>query len=308
MKTMRTKTAVTATLALLGLGTAAALGADANTSYANSPTMGAPALSDQSASIPSGEKTFEGTVTSVNPQEKTFAVKSMLFTRTFNAGRDCNLSLRAKPGAPVTWAQLKPGVDVQVTYRDFDGVLVARDVSEHEMTYSGHISAIDLAAGKIEIKHGLLSRSFVLPADTQVCIEGTRTAGLQNLQLGDSVNVMYETVNGSHMAKRIEESGKQFLGTIQAMDTPAKAIEVRELKGNGGPEKWFNLADSCSIVINGKLDSSLRNLHQGETVSIRYNNDDGILVASRITPESARSVAQNTTASPQLHAYNDTPR
>ena len=99
-----------------------------------------------------------------------------------------------------------------------------------------------------------------------------------------------------------DENGKQFLGAIESIDTHSKAIIARELR-NKGPEKRFNLADNCAIVSNGKLDTKLSNLRAGETVSLSYDNDNGVLVANRITPESSQS-AQNITASPQLQAYN----
>jgi hypothetical protein len=48
--------------------------------------------------------------------------------------------------------------------------------------------------------------------------------------------------------------------------------------------KKFNLADDCPIVVNGKLNGSWSDLRIGDRVSLNYDNEDGVLVANRVSP------------------------
>jgi Cu/Ag efflux protein CusF len=312
MKTIRTTTAMTATLALLGLGS---VGPAMGSPYPSAELGGSPnpAINDQSAPA-TEEKAFEGDVTAVNQQDKTFSVKDLFFTRTFDMGNDCKISLQDKHGA-TTLAELHPGQDVVVHYEDYDGVMIARDVSQHDLTYTGHISAIDLGARKLTIKRGIVSHSFVLGPECAVTMQSSKSGTLNNLQIGDSVCVTYEPANGSHVARLIKEKGAEFVGTIDAVDTSHRIVEAKNADNNGA-EKKFNLADNCSIVINGKLNGSMNNLRVGERVSFSYDNEDGVYVASRVTPmDNSSSMshpmiapsAQNSTGNNQLHAYNPYP-
>jgi len=283
MKTMRTYTAATAAVALLGLAWAI------------------PAIANDSCNAAQREKTFKGNVSSIDTSDKTIAVRGFLFTRNFNAGNDCKVSLQEKSMASLS--DLRPGEQVDIRYDDVNGVLIARHIAQHDLAFTGHITAINPAARTLMVKHGLMAREFALGQDCAVVMRDNRPAGVNNLQIGDEVRVIYEPVNGSHMVSRIEENSATFVGTIAAIDTTTRSVKVKDAKA----EKMFNLADNCPIVINGKLDDSLSNLQIGERAAISYNNVDGVLVANRISPvnagaHSAQTQAAN--ANPQWHDYS----
>lgn len=279
---------MTATVALIGFGGAGkALAADSAPTDANNnpPPAAQSGTMNDDADAPD-EKTYDGNITTVNKDAHTFSVKGLLFSKTFNASKQCKISLQDTTNGASTFASLQPGQDVEVRYENYDGVLIAHEVDQHDMTYTGHITAIDLNAHKMTIKHGLMSHSFVLSPECGLTLQGTKAGTLNNLQLGDAVTVTYQSVKGDNVAEKVEAKGAEFTGVIQSMDASNKTIEARDAYGNG-PDRKFNLADNCSIVINGKTDGTVSNLKAGERVEFNYENEDGILVTTRIgvTPD-----------------------
>jgi Cu/Ag efflux protein CusF len=284
MKTMRTYTAATAAVALLGL-------ASASTAFANG-----------SCNADQREKTFTGNISSIDTPDKTLAVKGFFFTRNFNAGNDCKVSLQEKSMASLS--DLRPGEEVSIRYQDDNGVLIATHIAQHDLAVMGHITAVDPAARTIMVKHGLMTREFTIAQNCAVAMKDNKPAGLNNLQVGDEVRVVYESVNGSHLVSRIEQNSATFVGTIAAIDTTTRCVMAKDAK----VEKKFNVADNCPIVINGKLDDRLNNLHIGERVVFSYNNVDGVLVANRISPDTQGWSTHDQAANPnpQWHDYTYT--
>jgi hypothetical protein len=285
MKTMRIFATATAAAALLGLVSA-------------SPASGAP-----TAAQSQNEKTLRGTVTSVDVPDHILSVRGFMFTRNFNTANDCRVSLEDKSSAGL--ADLHPGQQVDVRYQDNNGVLIAQRISQHNLGYSGHITAIDTAHGTILVRHGVMTREFAVPVNCEVRMRNENVAGLGHLQLGDNINIVYERENGAQVIRRIEQNSASYVGTIQAIDLSTRTVKARDAKG----EKQFSLADNCSIVINGKLADNLNNLMIGERATFSYDNVDGVLVANRVSPMTeaaptapARSAEQSES---QLHAFNN---
>jgi Cu/Ag efflux protein CusF len=289
MKTMRIITAATAATAFLGLAS-------------SSPASGTPATAQSQAQC---EKVFKGNVTSVDVPDHILSVRSFLFRRNFNTGSDCRVSLQDKANAAL--GDLRPGQEVSIRYQDENGVLIARNIAQHDLVYSGHITAINPQQGTLLVRHGVVTREFVMPSNPTVVLQDNKAASLNNLQLGDAVNVIYERANGSHVVSRIEQNSSTYAGTIAAIDTATRTLKARDGRGD---EKQFSLADHCAIVINGKLNDSMNTLQIGQQATINYNNVDGVLVANRVSPISGATAAApapaQTAQQPigQWHAYN----
>jgi len=262
MKTMRTCTAATALVALLSLAQAS------------------PAADNGSCNAAMKEKTFTGDVTAVDAPEKTLSVKGFWLTRNFNTAADCKVSLGDKAAA---LAELRPGQRVDVRYESDNGVLIARSIAQHDLAYTGRITAIDPAAHKLSVKEGLLTHDLAIAPDCEVSLKGNQAGTWANLQVGDAIRVCYETPNGPHIARRIEQTGDMFTGTIQAVDATSRTIKVEGAHG----ERKFNLADSCPIVINGRLNGGMSDLRIGDRVSLSYEDRNGVLVANRVSPMNA---------------------
>jgi Cu/Ag efflux protein CusF len=257
MKTMRKHTALTATAALLGLACV-------------SPAFGSSAAST--------DKIYEGNVTSVNASDKTVSVRGFMFTRNFHTASDCKVSLQDR--GMVSLGDLRPGEEVNIRYTDDNGVLIAKNIAQHNLAFRGHITAINPGAGTILVRHGLVTHDFSLGPSYAVVMKDNKTATLNNLQLGDAVCVVFEPFHGSKMVQRIVQDSSTFVGTIAALDPATRSLKAIDAHG----EKMFSVANNCPIVINGKWDESLRHLQVGERVTVNYDNADGVLVANRISP------------------------
>ena len=260
MKTMRTCTAATAAVALLSLAHAS------------------PALGDDSCNVAQKEKSFKGNIVSVDAPDRTLSVKGFFFTRNFNTASDCKVSLQDKPDASL--AELRPGQKVDIRYDENNGVLIARQIAQHDLIYSGHITAIDPAARTLTLKDGMTTRNLAIAPDCAVVLKDDKWAALDSLQVGDAVQVSYEPAKGLPVASRIAQKSEMFVGTIEAVDATTRSVKAKDLLS----EKKFNLADDCPIVIHGKLNGSWSDLRIGDRVSFNYDNEDGVLVANRVSP------------------------
>src|SRR6185369_13098967 len=88
-------------------------------------------------------KSFKGTVTAVDPKEKTIAVRGFWTTRTFNVGDHCKVSLEDNASAELK--DLRPGYRVEVSYLQNNGVRIASQVMQKNLVFTGNIAAFDPA-------------------------------------------------------------------------------------------------------------------------------------------------------------------
>ena len=159
-------------------------------------------------------------------QDRTFSVKGLFFTRNFNTATDCKVSLQDKPVASL--AELRPGQKVDVRYDENNGVLIARQIAQHDLIYTGHITAIDPAARTLTLKEGVTTHNLAVAPDCAVVMKDDKWAALSSLQVGDAVQVIYEPVKGLHMASRIEQKSEMFVGTIEAVDATTRSVKAKD--------------------------------------------------------------------------------
>jgi Cu/Ag efflux protein CusF len=235
------------------------------------------------------DKTFEGTVTAVDPDARTMSVRRFLFNKTFHAAEPCQVSLADKPAASLK--DLHPGHKVEVQYQDAEGVLVADKILQHYDALNGYITAIDPGERTLVIKGQAGTRDFVAAEDCSVLLHEDKIGTLENLKIGHAVTVAYEPTAGSWIVHKIEQKAEAFTGTIQAIDATADTVTARSFMS----ELKFNLADDCRIVVAGKPDGSLRDLRIGDRVEFSYQNANGVLVANRIGREAISSEEENST-------------
>jgi Cu/Ag efflux protein CusF len=232
-------------------------------------------------STTSKPKSFKGTVTAVDEKEKTFAVRGFWSTRTFNAGDHCKVSLEDKADAELK--DLRPGQRVEVYYQGKDGVCVASQVLQKNLSFIGHIAAIDPASHSFKVKRGSVSEKFAAGDDCKVIGGDSRNRALADLKVGNKVTVSYTVSGGMKVAQRIEQAGSTFTGTIEAIDADTRTLKAQHLLS----EKRFNLAKDCPIVIDGKSDGKLSDLRIGDRLSVYYEEMDGVLVATCVTRDTS---------------------
>lgn len=273
MKTMlMTRMAITVvglTLSLAGAGLA----------RGDSQVSASATSAESQASKPEKPSHYKGSIVAVDPQEKTVTVRGGLTTRTFNAGDNCQVVLEDKRRASL--ADLAAGQKVEVRYRKVQGIPIAQEVIQENRTFKGHITALDPAKRTISVKRGMFTRGFALANGATVIVKNDKAGSLENLRIGDTVTVIYQSDNDPLTAQRVEQKNPTFTGTIRAIDARTRTVTARSLMG----EKKFHLANGCKIVVNGKTDAGLSDLRIGDRMSVSYEDADGVLVANRIGRE-----------------------
>ena len=248
-----------------------------------------PALADETKAI-SREKTFEGTVIAVDQKERTVAVQGAIHKRMFNAGDNCAVSFNGRPEGSL--AELRPGHKVEVSYRNVRGVPVAHQITQRDVTFKGHITALDPEKRTLSVRNWRITQDFAIGENCKVVLRNEKAGALGDLKLGHSVTVVYETPKGALLAQRIEQRSETFVGAIRAIDAGTRTVRAKGLMG----EKKFNLADGCRIVVEGKPEAGLSELRIGDRVTFSYENTDGVLVANRLGRENETDLSQTAKA------------
>lgn len=241
-------------------------------------TLFTPALGGESKPAEHA-RTYSGIVSAVDQNEKTLSVKTWLASRSFNIGEDCKVSLEDKPAATV--ADVHPGQKIEVSYEEVAGVRVAHGIAQHNLSFKGHVTELDSPNHTITVRDSGLGKTFALAPECKVVLNHDRAGIVNDLKPGQFVTVIYEDGKQRDLACRIEQRSETYVGTIRALDAGARTVKARTRLS----ERKFNLADDCSIVIEGHPDAHLSDLHIGDRVVISYEDKDGIAIVSRIGRE-----------------------
>jgi Cu/Ag efflux protein CusF len=228
------------------------------------------------------DKTYTGTVVSVNPQENLLDVKGFLFSKKeFNLGNNCVYTMVGRNSGAM--GDLRPGQRVTVGYQDAHGVLIADRVTQQPMRDKGRVKAIDPAAHKLTLHLGFRDKSFQLPAGCAVTLYGGRSGTLSDIQPGEHVTVTYEVPDGKATAREIAQTSVTFTGDLTAIDLDQKTLKAKATFAS----MKFSVGDDCAIVIHGKPDGTLSDLRPGESLTFSYNAVNGVNIVNRIAPAGA---------------------
>jgi hypothetical protein len=178
--------------------------------------------------------------------------------------------------------------------------MIAREITQRNVVFTGHIAAIDPDNRTLSVKDGGFTKDFTIGDDCQVVLKSEKSGSLADLKVGHTVNVIYESEVDSRTARKIEQKYDKFVGTVRAIDAETRTVKAKNFLN----EKKFSLANDCRIVIDGRTDGRLSDLRIGDRVALSYEDSDGVLVASRIgldegAPEGES--AQTTKASRTQH-------
>ena len=257
-------------------------------------TAGYRALADgasANATAAKPDKTYTGTIVSVDPKEHMLEVKSFPFSdKKFNLGDTCAYTIVGQDTGTV--GDLRPGQKVTVGYQDAHGVLVADQVTQKPMRDEGMVKAIDPATQTLTLHLGVMDKQFQLPADCEVTLRGDKAGTVADIQPGNHVLITYEVPEGKATARQIAQTSETFTGDLTAIDLDQKTMKAKAMFAT----KKFNVGDDCAVVINGKPDGKLTDLRPGESLMFSYDNINGVNVVNRIAPAQAQksSVAAST--------------
>src|ERR1051325_8673111 len=99
------------------------------------------AFADEVATSTKQDKTYTGTVTAVDPQERVLHVKGLMFTKKFNLGDSCKYTLLDNSAGSIN--DLRPGQRITVHYQNAQGVLAASRVEQNPMRFEGTVKTMD---------------------------------------------------------------------------------------------------------------------------------------------------------------------
>ena len=224
------------------------------------------------------DKTYTGTVTSVNPNERMLHVRGLMTSKDFNLGDACAFVLMDNSSGAIN--DLRPGEKITVNYQDAHGVLVADRVQQEPMSYEGTVKNIDPSTHTMTLHLRAEDKTLMLPADCKIVLRNERSGALADIQPGNHVTVTYETPDNQLVARQIAQTSEKFTGTVTAIDLNQKTVKAKATFET----KKFNLADNCVIVLNGKLDGQLTDLKLNEKLVFNYDEVNGVSIVNRIAP------------------------
>jgi Cu/Ag efflux protein CusF len=240
------------------------------------------AYAEDQAATAKQDETYTGTVVSVELKERALAVKGVFRSKTFNLGDNCAFAFVEKGAG--TASDLRPGQKVKVSYQDAKGVLVASHVEQQPLRHEGTVKTIDREKHTVTLHHRGMSKTFRMEDNCEVVLRNGKSGSLADIQPGHWVTVTYETPEGGATARQIAQTSATFAGSLTAIDLNDRTVKAKQAFGT----KKFNLADNCTIIVNGKMDGKLRDLKPGDNLAFSYDVVNGVNVANRIaTTETA---------------------
>src|SRR5437762_12231785 len=128
-----------------------------------------PARADDPVGSPQKLKSYSGTVTFVDSNEKIVTVKGFPFRKTFSIAESCAIALGDKPEANLN--DLRPGQKVDVKYKDAHGVFVATRIAQEKLFYSGSVESIDPEKHVLKVSRRGYTKTFRIPTDCKVALK-----------------------------------------------------------------------------------------------------------------------------------------
>lgn len=235
-----------------------------------------PSWAAQSATAAGHEKTYIGTVKSIDPNERILHLQGPMWNRDFNIGSSCEFVLWNKSSGAIN--DLQPGEKVMVRYQDANGVRVADRIEQKMMRDEGTVKTIDPAAHKLTLRPPDSNRTFQLPDDCKIVLRNDHSGALADIQPGNHVTVTYETLHGQPIAREIAQTSATFTGTLTTIDPQNKTLKAKAALTT----KTFKLGDDCAIVLNGKMDNQLSDLRPNDKLVFSYDEVNGVNIVNRI--------------------------
>ena len=233
---------------------------------------------DQPAIVVGHEKTYTGQIISIEPKEHTFTVRSWIAKEHFDLGDNCVYAMLGNNNGSM--ADLRLGEKVTVHYQAVRGVRIVDRIEQQPMRFKGTVVAIDPDNHELILRHRGLDKTMRIDLPCNVILPNNKSGALTDIRLGDHVMATYETPNDLATARQIVQTDAEFTGKLEAVDLSEKTVKAKDTFST----MKFNLADDCTIVINGKTNGKLSELKPDEQLVFEYNSVNGVNVVNRITP------------------------
>lgn len=233
---------------------------------------------DQPAMVVGHQKTYTGQIVSIEPKEHSFTVRSWISKKHFDLGNNCAYVMLDNNNGSM--ADLRLGEKVTVHYQPLHGVRIADHIEQQPMRFEGTVVAIDLGKHELILRHRGLDKPMRIDPACNVILQNNKSGTLADIRLGDHVTATYETPNDLPTARQIAQADAEFTGKLAAIDLSEKTVKAKDTFST----MKFNLANDCTIVINGKTNGKLSELKPDERLVFDYDSVNGVNVVNRIAP------------------------
>jgi hypothetical protein len=163
---------------------------------------------------------------------------------------------------PFTFASM---VLAFVTIARADGAASPIPETNHK-SFTGTISRVDVRARTVAVESLLLTKTFTTRDQCRVQLEDKPIAALDDLQLGQRVEVRYLVSDDAMVATRIIQKNVAFTGHITSFDEVGKLLLVK----NGLEAKAFKVSDHCRFTQKERAGAGFADLKLGHKITVRY--------------------------------------
>ena len=166
---------------------------------------------------------YEGMVTAIDPAGHSLTLHQRFLDTQLRLPGECVVTLRG--GKPGTFADIKLGSHVTVTYETPDGVPTARQIAQTSDLFTGTLTAMDLNNRTVKAESLLETKKFSLADNCAIVIQGKPKGRLADLRPDEKLDFSFNDVNGVNVVNRIAPSeiptNSAQVGGSVAGNTPA---------------------------------------------------------------------------------------
>lgn len=143
----------------------------------------------------------EGMVGAIDADKHTLTLLRTGPDKQLEIAKDCKVTLR--DGKAGSFADLRVGNHVTVTFETPNGNLTAREVAQTSIAFTGTLTAIDLGEKTLKAKTALSEKKFILADNCAIVIHGKPDGHLADLKLNGPFMFSYDEINGINVVNRI---------------------------------------------------------------------------------------------------------
>jgi hypothetical protein len=160
-----------------------------------------------------------------------------------------------------------------------------------ERTMKGASTAVDRDDKMILVKGFWGQRRFNLANDCQVRLNDSVDGSVSDLRPGQKLDIRYENAHGVLVAHRITQHDLRITGSVKLIDHDKRTMIVRA----HGLDKFFAIADDCSIKLHGDRTGTLSDVQPGHHITVTYEVPGGAATA-RIIAQTSETYTGTLTA------------
>jgi hypothetical protein len=142
-----------------------------------------------------------GMVKAIDPVAHTLTLRLHGMDKTFQIANNCAVVLRDdKTG---TLPDIQVGNHVTVTYETPADKLMARQIAQTSLEFTGTLTAIDLGEKTLKASAGFTSKKFNVGDNCAIVVNGRPDGRLNDLRPDEKLVLTYDDINGVNVVNRI---------------------------------------------------------------------------------------------------------